>query len=336
MEIDLDRDWGTKLYKSLPFNDVLLTPEMIGDWESKDPFQEAGFTNYSVVAFTQTASDAVTLCTEKRQGKGLIVWDNAYNAGRGPFRSYGLVDKMNRHPKCGVDTDLIKVCPFPRHGATDFAEFWKDHRPQPGDVPFLQMLQGELVAGSVIVVEVLKNSIYNGALSAFCIHSLIDLCRKTRSVLIFDETATAFRCGRLWAFEYLDVVPDYVVFGKSLYASGICKPKRRNSRTALKKEFGMTSRHSYGVTAFIMFCILRKASLDLPIVHVKRKDLEQTICNGFWFTDFQWLGMLGAAQFHDNNARDKYVQVTLKTERELSIKFVQNEDHARFMGWVDY
>ena len=337
MLIDLDREWGTKLYKSLPPLSIPVD-HVIEEWELKDPFKEAGFPHYRAVAFTQTASDAVTLCTEKRRGKGFIFWDNAYNAARGPFRSYSAVDKMNRDVKRGVESDRIRVYEFPRHGAPDIAAFWQDNAPKKGDVEFLEDIGENMCSGSVVMVEVLKNSIYDGALSAFCVRNLVRLCKQKKSTLIFDETASAVRCGRLWAFEYLEnIFPDYIIFGKSLYASGVCAPIFRSSRKVCKKEFGAASRHSYGVTSYIMYCILKNVKIDLHSVEDAKKKLQMRISDLFegWFSDFQWLGLLGASEFHDHNDKDRYVQTTLRSNEDVTIKFVRNENRARFMGWVD-
>lgn len=334
--LDLDREWGTKLYESLLLSNIVVDQNMMQEWELKDPFEEAGFSDYRSVAFTQTASDAVTLCTEKRKGKGYIIWDHAYNAARGPFRSYGAVDKMNKGVKRGIESDRILMYKFPRHGAPDIEVFWQDSAPKEGDIEFLEKLEECMLPGSVVMVEVLKNSIYDGALSAFCIQSLIDICKKRKSTLVFDETATAIRCGRLWAFEYLNVLPNYIIFGKSMYASGVCVPTLRSSRQACKKDFGVTSRHSYGMTSFIMYSILARVKNDLKFVGQAKEELQKQICRSFdgWFSEFQWLGLLGASKFHDSNNKDRYVQTTL-TSDSVTMKFIRNENRARFMGWVD-
>ena len=69
---------------------------------------------------------------------------------------------------------------FPRYGAPDFAAFWESDEPGDLDAAFLQSFREAVTPGSVVVVELLKNSVHNGA----------------------DETLTVVRCGRLWSFEY--------------------------------------------------------------------------------------------------------------------------------------
>jgi acetylornithine/succinyldiaminopimelate/putrescine aminotransferase len=47
--------------------------------------------------------------------------------------------------------------------------------------------------------------------------ALRDKCTETATLLILDEVQTAFgRTGKLWAFEYFDVVPDILLLGKAL------------------------------------------------------------------------------------------------------------------------
>lgn len=52
-----------------------------------------------------------------------------------------------------------------------------------------------------------------------------DLCNKYNICLIFDEVQTGFATsGKMWYFQYLDIEPDIVVFGKKVQLAGImCK-----------------------------------------------------------------------------------------------------------------
>lgn len=192
-------------------------------------FQVAGATHWKTYAITQSASDAVTVCMEFVKPTGrFIIPDAGYIASRGPLKQFGACDRS--HGICdGPRMECVRTMHFPFHTPNDFIAFWSNPHACAGDDDALVRIRNEMTPGSVIVCELVSYEIWRGCLSPYFVTSLKRIAAGNRSVLIYDETLTCVRTGKLFAHEHLnECEPDGVIFGKSLYLSGVALRTQRN------------------------------------------------------------------------------------------------------------
>ena len=186
-------------------------------------------TKWRVSLTTQSASDAAnTLLGDVGEGGRLYVEDGAFHAARGLLGLYGPFqnDRTRRA------TDLIECYELPRRGASDMRDILTSLTPLEGDEEALAHLNRAVRANSIVIVQTISNSVWNGCASGYFLIELGRLLRARQSRLIVDETLTAVRTGSLWSFEHVPgFVPDGVIFGKGIGISGIAVPQNKPMKT---------------------------------------------------------------------------------------------------------
>merc|ERR1711998_761377 len=94
--------------------------------------------------------------------------------------------------------------------------------PGPDDAGALKAIKQALRPKSVILCEIITNKVLNGCVTGYFVRELLKLCEDSNSILVIDETLTAFRTGTLWAYEHIPgFLPHKVIFGKAFQLSGI-------------------------------------------------------------------------------------------------------------------
>lgn len=309
--------------------------------DTTDIFQAAGFDGYRVVAYTQTASDAISLCAALVLPQAhLVLEKGAYVAGRGPLRLYGSVDAGRARRPRGPSIENVKTVSMPRYSAPDVADFWKTETAMPLDDAALKTLDKLVVCGSVIILETVANHVYDGALSAYFLLALSRLCSSRGAFLIMDETLLAIRCGRLWSFDFLNrrFECGAVVFGKAMYASGVCVPRRGHK--AMRDMIGVSSRHAYAPVTIVAANILKKAHaiLDGGVddeIQRFRRFVRDTVA--FQFEDIQWFGFIAGAKLrgsHYKSTLNAGVEPFQLRGGNIEVLCVRFSRYVRLIGWV--
>lgn len=219
-------NWGSEILTSYAWNasDTRKLTTMIKDPQKAYDYSQTyhdlfATRGWSVDVTTQSASDAcnVLLGDLGLDGK-LWVEFGTYHACRGLLGLYGPF--QNNRPR-NVGLPISNLC-VPRHGARDFSVILKSTSAFPGDDEALAVIDQSLTPGSVILLETILNTVLDGCVSGYFLQHLKTLTRRHASLLVIDETLTAIRTGKLWAFEHVPhFAPDRLVFGKSIGLSGI-------------------------------------------------------------------------------------------------------------------
>ena len=179
---------------------------------------------------TQSASDACNLLIEYVGSKGrLLVESGKMHSSRGLLKPYGPWQEKTARVCSNIHTLDI-----PRYGHTDMASLLHQSVPGPKDVQALEVIRKNMRSKSVILCEIITNKVYNGCVTGYFIRELLNICNETHSMLVIDETLTAFRTGLLWSYEHVrDFIPHKVIFGKAFQVSGIATSGAHKSDNAI-------------------------------------------------------------------------------------------------------
>lgn len=185
---------------------------------------------WTIEHITQSASDACNILIEYVGSKGrLFIEDGKMHSSRGLLKPYGpWQDKTAR--VCSK----IHTMAIPRYGHTDMTTLLHQTVPGPSDAQALEEIRKIMRPKSVVLCEIITNKVYNGCVTGYFIRGLLEICVDTKSLLVVDETLTAFRTGLLWSYEHIpQFVPHKVIFGKAFQVSGIATSGAHKSDHAI-------------------------------------------------------------------------------------------------------
>lgn len=231
MTVDGFANWGGNILTKIPlsrqdrahlcrcFTDPDVEAEYVSKYHSVFIEQNIPWT---VVAVTQSASDACNLLIEYVGSSGrLCVEEGKMHASRGLLRPYG--PWQNDAPRSA--TSLVELFHVPRRGAYDMKQLLQTRTPLDGDEDALRQIAKSLRPKSVVLLELIVNTIIDGCVSGFFVRELHALVKQRDGILVIDETLTCLRTGSVWASDHIpDFRPDMLVFGKGMQICGLARP----------------------------------------------------------------------------------------------------------------
>lgn len=165
------------------------------------------------------------------------------------------------------------------------------------------------------------------------------LCEQYQVLLIFDEIATGFgRTGKLFAYEYADVIPDIICLGKAL-TGGYLSLSATVTQTPIAQTIcaGEAKCFMHGPTFMgnPLACAIAKTSLQLLIennwqhqvscIHEQLHQLLEPVASRHYIKDLRLLGAIAVLELHHN--------VNMKT---LVPRFVEQGVWIRPFGKLVY
>lgn len=231
MTVDGFANWGANILTEIPltrhdrallcrcFSDPNAEADYVSNYQSVFIEQSIPWT---VIAVTQSASDACNLLIEYVGSSGrLYVEEGKMHASRGLLRPYGPL--QNDAPRPG--NSLVELFHVPRRGAADMKQVLQTKIPLDGDEDALREIRETLRPKSVVLLELITNTIIDGCVSGFFVCQLHEIVKERDGILVIDETLTCLRTGGVWASDHIsDFRPDMLVFGKGMQICGLARP----------------------------------------------------------------------------------------------------------------
>lgn len=168
----------------------------------------------------------------------------------------------------------------------------------------------DLVAVMIEPIQATNGDIY---LDTKKIKKIKELCSKNNICFILDEIQTGFgTSGKMWYYEYLDIVPDVLVFGKKSQVCGIVVNDRykeildnpyQKLDVTFDGELIDIVRATYILQAFQKYNILDNVN---KISSLLKKHLKDK------FLNYRSIGALIAFDFETQKERDNFVEKCFK------------------------
>jgi L-lysine 6-transaminase len=170
----------------------------------------------------------------------------------------------------------------------------------------------DLVAIIIEPVQATNGDIY---LDKEKLKEIKELCSKNDICFIFDEIQTGFgTSGKMWYYEYLDITPDILVFGKKSQVSGIVisdKYKQILDNPYQKLDVTFDGelidivRATYILKAFKIYNILDTVNKNSKII---KEALANKVLN------YRSCGALIAFDFENKQLRDDFIKECFKNK----------------------
>lgn len=161
---------------------------------------------------------------------------------------------------------------------------------------------------AAILIEPIQATYGDNYLSLEFFKEIRQICDQYNICLVFDEIQTGLGAtGKMWYFQYLDIEPDIVVFGKKVQSAGImCKEKYgKIFQTPIRLEVTWDStvadmiRGTYVLRAYKKYDILDN-------VNKRGAELAEGLINIQTIKNVRNKGLLAAFDFDYSEQRDKF------------------------------
>ena len=171
--------------------------------------------------------------------------------------------------------------------------------PRENDETAIKRLCEILVPNSVILLEIITNTVLGGCVSGYFMRRLHEVSKQRDCVLVIDETLTGLHTGKVWSWEHIqDFRPDMVVFGKGMQMCGLAQPTHA---VMPKDDVVTTPAHA---------SVLLKAEINLKLalkclqdesLSIKMREFVESI-----FDDVEGVGMLLASRACNKKMTDLF------------------------------
>ena len=233
------------------------------------------------------------------------------------------------------------------HGINSYGSFVTSRDGEPGKrlagfydpgwakVKTLTELEHYLTKGTkAVIVEPIQCTFGDIHLGDRMLGNIRDLCTHYGACLIFDEVQTGFfATGKRWYSEWIDVIPDIIIFGKKSQVSGILV-SRGWASIFDKKEVGRLCVTFDGdlvdiVRAYHILAAIKKHKLDMNIL--KRGEQFLNGCRKLSFAkNPRGMGGIFAFDLSDRKKRDIFTYecyekgLLFNATAERSVRFRPN------------